>query len=74
MNPFQLMQMLQNSANPQAMLMQMMGNNPMFQRAQQMLQGKTPQQAEQICRNLARQRGMNDAQFGQFLQQFGMKV
>lgn len=34
-------------------------NNPLFHRAQQMAQGKTPQELEQVARNLCQQRGIN---------------
>ena len=41
MNPMQMLQMLQNSGNPTAMMQQMFGNHPLFKRAQMMLQGKS---------------------------------
>ncbi len=55
----------------------MFQNNPLFQRAQQMVQGKSEQEIEQIASNLCKQRGINinDAfeQFKQFKSQFGIK-
>jgi hypothetical protein len=49
----------------------------MFQRAQQMVQGKSEKEIEQIASNLCKQRGINinDAfeQFKQFKSQFGIK-
>ena len=62
MNPMQIMAMLQNSGNP------------MMSRAMQMGQGKNEVQLKETVRNLARQRGMSDEQFTQFLSQFGLKL
>ena len=62
LNPMQLMGMLQHS------------NNPLLARAMQMSRGKSPRELAYIARNLAHQQGMNDQQFAQFLNQFGMKV
>lgn len=54
--------------NPMEMIMnQMFGNNPMFQRARQMAEGKNEQEIKQIASNLCRQRGINiDDAFKQF--------
>ena len=58
-------------------MMNMFQNNPLFQRAQQMVQGKSEQEIEQIASNLCKQRGINinDAfeQFKQFKSPFGIK-
>lgn len=55
----------------------MFQNNPLFQRAQQMVQGKSEKEIEQIANNLCKQRGINinDAleQFKKFKSQFGIK-
>ena len=46
---------------------QMFGNNPMFQRARQMAEGKNEQEIKQIASNLCKQRGINiDDAFKQF--------
>lgn len=59
----------------QAMQQQMMGrfgNNPLFQRAQQMAQGRSQEELEQVARNLCQQRGIDiDAAFQQFQQVMG---
>ena len=54
--------------NPMEMIMnQMLGNNPMFQRARQMAEGKNEQEIKQIASNLCKQRGINiDDAFKQF--------
>lgn len=74
MNPMQIMAMLQNSGNPMMMLTQLAQQNPMMSRAMQMGQGKSPEQIQNIVRNLAKQKGMNDEQLNQFLNQFGLKL
>nr|DAX35066.1 MAG TPA: hypothetical protein [Bacteriophage sp.] len=52
-------------------------SNPLFQRAQQMAQGKSEQQLEQTAENLCRQRGIDMQQalkqFQQFKKMFGIK-
>ena len=74
MNLMQILQMLQGSTNPMSLLQQLTGNNPIVQRALQMAQGKEANQLQEIAKNLARQRGMNEQQLNQFLSQFGIKV
>lgn len=69
-----MMQMLQSSQNPMALMQQQFGNDPMFGRAMQMAQGKNEDELKATVRNLARQRGMDDASLNQFLSQFGMKL
>lgn len=59
MNPIQMLQLIQSSGNPMAMMQQMFGNHPMFQRAQMMLQGKTKKGQMKIIENLCKQRGIN---------------
>lgn len=52
-------------------------SNPLYQRAQQMAQGKNEQQLEQTAENLCRQRGIDMQQalkqFKQFKKVFGIK-
>ena len=52
-------------------------SNPLFQRAQQMAQGKNEQQLEQTAENLCRQRGIDMQQalkqFQQFKKMLGIK-
>lgn len=69
-----LMQMMQGGKmNPQQM-MGMFGNNPMFQQAQKMMQGKTPEQMREVIKNVAKQKGINTEQLNQMIQQFGGKL
>ena len=59
MNPMQMLEMLQNSGNPQAMMQQLFGNHPLFQRAQAMLQGKSHRAQMKIIENMCKQRGIS---------------
>lgn len=72
----QLMGLLQNNngGNPMQLINQMLGNNPLLRRAMQMGKGKSPEEIQQIIRNLAKQRGLNEEQLNQFLASFGMKI
>lgn len=54
-------------------MQQMFGSNPVFSRAMEMTQGKSPEQIQQIVRNVAKARGMNEQQLNQFISQFGLK-
>ena len=65
MNPMQMLQMLQSSGNPQAMMQHMFGNHPLFKRAQMMLQGKNYKAQMKIIDNLCKQRGIDLTQLKQ---------
>lgn len=69
-----LMQMMGGrNMNPQQ-LMGMLSGNPMFQQAQKMMQGKTPEQMKGVINNVAKQKGINEQQLRQMAQQFGLKL
>lgn len=72
-NPMQLIQMMSGNPNPQALMQQMFGGNPVFNRAMEMSKGKSPAQMQQMIRNVAKARGMDDVQLNQFVGQFGLK-
>lgn len=74
MNPLQLIQSLMQGGNPMQMMMSMFGGNPQFQRACQMVQGKTPQQMQETARNLCKQRGIEFDKAVQQMQQMGVDV
>lgn len=65
MNPLQLFQMLQSAGNPMAMMQQMYGSNPMFQRAMQMVQGKDKNAQMEVLNNICKQKGIDLAQLKQ---------
>lgn len=73
-NPMQMMNMVQQAQNNPQQIMQQMGNNPLMQRANQMAQGKSPQEMEQICRNIAQQKGIDFEQLKGMAQQMGIKL
>ena len=52
-----LMRAAQVGGDPMQIIWQMAGNNPQMRRGMQMVQGKNPQQLEQMARNMARERG-----------------
>ena len=70
----QMFKMIQSSGNPQAMMMQQFGNNPQFQSIMQMIQGKNPQQIEQMVRQIAQQRGIDINSVMQQIRQFGINM
>ena len=54
-NPMQMMGMLMNSGkgmNPMALVVNQLNSNPMFRQAQQMAEGKSPEELRQTCENL----------------------
>ena len=57
-NPiFQLANIARNGGNAMQMLQRMAAQNPQAAQAISMIQGKTPQQLQQIATNMARERG-----------------
>lgn len=73
LNPMQMINMMMGSGDPMQMLQQTFGQNPNFQRAMQMAQGKSPQQLQQIVSNLAQQRGMSMQELQQMAGQMGIR-
>lgn len=76
LNPMQMIQafgQLKAAQNPLQMMQQMFSGDPTFNRAMQMAQGKSPQQVEQIVRNLCQERGLDFEQLKQNFSQLGMK-
>lgn len=74
MNPMQLMGLLNQSNNPMELIQNMAGQNPLMGRALQMGKGKSVDELKVIAQNLARQRGMDEKQLGQFLSGFGLRL
>ena len=71
---FNILQMLFNPQQAVANLVMEKANcqnNPLFQRAQQMAEGKDDNQLEQTARNLCKQRGIDfDTAFAEFKRQY----
>jgi hypothetical protein len=68
------MGLLNQSNNPMELIQNMAGQNPLMGRALQMGQGKSVDELKVIAQNLARQRGMNEKQLGQFLSGLGLRL
>lgn len=57
-NPIQmLMAAVKSGGNPAALIQQMAQNNPQMAQAARMIQGKSPQQLQQMAINMCRERG-----------------
>ena len=54
-----LLHAMHSGSNPRALLQQMAAQNSQAAQVMQMMQGKTPQQVEQLARNMAKERGTN---------------
>lgn len=55
------------------MNLDMMKNNPLYKRAEQMAQGKTNEELKQVAVNLCKQRGIDlDTAYKQFCNMFGI--
>ena len=74
MNPLmKLVQMIRSGGKPENMLRQMAQQNPMVAQAMKMVEGKSPQQINQIAANMARERGVDiNALTQQIRQTLGM--
>ena len=73
MMPMEILQAMQSN-DPIAFLQQRYGNTPAFQKSLQMMDGKNPQQIQQVVLNLARQRGMDINQIQQMANSLGLKL
>lgn len=59
-NPaFQLAIAMRQGKNPNVILQQMAMSDPRVAQAMQMIQAKTPQQLQEMTKNLAKERGVN---------------
>ena len=54
MNPFQLIQLLMNSNNPEQMIIQILGDNPQFKQIYDIVKDKNPEQIKQYAQNLCK--------------------
>lgn len=67
-NPiFQLANIARNGGNAIQMLQRMAAQNPQAAQAINMIQGKTPQQLQQIATNMARERGITPQEIARSL-------
>lgn len=68
------MQQVQQMQNPQTAMQHMFGNDPKFQQAMKMAQGKTPDQLKETAFNLAKTQGIDPKQIMGVLSNFGIKI
>lgn len=69
-NPLMMLVQAMNSGkNPMALLQQMAPQNPQIAQAMSLMQGKSPQQLEQMARNMAGERGID---LNQMIRQLGI--
>lgn len=69
-NPImQMISMLKNGGNPQAMIQQMAGSNPQMKQIMDTVNGKSQQEMNEYIKNAAQQRGVD---LGQLAQSIGM--
>lgn len=54
-----LMRAAQGGGDPMKIIGQMAGNDPHMRQGMNLIQGKTPQQLEQMARNMAQERGVD---------------
>lgn len=76
-NPMEMMQALnrlRNQPNPLGVMQAMYGNNPQFQQAMNMAQGKTPEQLQQTAMNLAKTKGVDFQELLKMFQNAGLSV
>lgn len=66
-----LVQAMQRGGNPMALMQTMAQQNPQVAQALQMMQGKSPQQLQQMAQNMARERGVD---LNQMLRQMGINA
>lgn len=76
-NPMQMLQVfnqIRAMQNPQQGMERMFGNNPVFQQARKMAEGKSPEQMKETVLNLAKTQGVDIQQIMGMLNQFGIKI
>ena len=58
-NPLMMMDAMRRGMNPMQFAQQMAMQDPRAQQAVNLLQGKTPEQVEQLARNMCREKGVD---------------
>lgn len=71
MNPMQILQAVNNGANPNQLIMQLAQTNPAIRQAMQLMNGKTPNQIREMVQQRAQQRGID---LNRFVQQWGAQL
>ena len=76
-NPMQMIQMLsrlKNNSNPMGAMQALYGNNPLFQQAVQMAQGKGPEELNQTAMNLCKTNGVDFNQIINTVRNMGIPI
>lgn len=71
MNPMMFLMQAVRSGNPMGMLQRLAGQNPQVSQAMRMMQGKSPQQLQQMAQNMANERGVS---LNDVAQQLGITI
>ena len=71
MNPMQILQAVQNGANPNQLINQLAQTTPAIRQAMQIMNGKTPTQIRDMVYRTAQQRGVD---LNQVARQWGVKL
>lgn len=73
-NPIQIMQMIQRASDPMAIMQKTLGGYPEFQRAVDMVKGRSDQELFQSAKNLLSQGGMNIDPIVGFMHRMGIDL
>lgn len=76
-SPFELYQIycsVMGYSNPMQAFQRMFGNNPVFNRLNQMIDGKSEEEVKQIVLNLCKERGLNVEKGISMLRNVGFKL
>jgi hypothetical protein len=71
MNPMQIIQAVNNGANPNQLMMQLAQTNPAIRQAMQLMSGKTPTQIRDMVQQQAQRRGVD---LNRLVQQWGVQL
>lgn len=70
MNPIEmLIQQIIRGGNPMQLMQQMAGQNPAIAQAMKLVEGKSPEQINQIAANMCKERGIDFNQFANQIRQ-----
>lgn len=58
-NPMMIFEAMRSGKNPMQFAQQLAAQDPRAKQALQMIQGKSPQQLEQLARNMAKEKGID---------------
>lgn len=74
MNPIQFISMMKNASNPISFMQNTVGSTPQFQRVMKMVEGKSPEEMQQVARNICQQQGIDFSQMIGRMKSLGINV